>query len=205
MPSWQMRKGDQHFVGDFTGDGKDDLWVFNGEDWSIPYLGILQSSGNSLAMKKRYDGSMPGWQMRKGDRHYVADFNGDRKKDLYVFNGTNWSISYLGMLASDGAQLAMTKRYDGNAPGWQMRKGDRHYVADINGDGRQDLFVYNSQDWFREYLGTMISSGTGLSCAWKHDWVGEWNLGAADSFIPCNFEGIGEGAIYLCTMRTGLA
>ena len=190
LPSWAMRKGDLHYVGDFSGEGREDLWVFNGGDWSIPYLGLLRSSGNALSMVRRYDGSMPSWQMRPGDRHYVADLNGDGKKDLYVFNGDNWSIAYLGMLASNGTELSMAKRYDGNAPGWQMRKNDRHFVGDINGDGKQDLFVYNHQDWFREYLGTMVSSGAGLSCVWRHDWVGEWNLGAVNRFIPCNFEGV---------------
>lgn len=190
LPGWQMRPGDQHFVGDFSGEGKEDLWVFNGSNWSIPYLGLLRSQGGSLAMQKRYDANLPGWQMRAGDRYYVADFNGDGKKDLYVFNGTNWSIAYLGMLASDGTQLSMVRRYDGNAPGWQMRRNDRHWVGDMKGDGKQDLFVYNASDWFREYLGTMVSNGSALSCSWKEDWVGEWNLGAADRFEPCNYEGV---------------
>jgi hypothetical protein len=190
MPGWTMRPGDRHSVGDFSGEGREDLWVFNGSNWSMPYLGLLRSGGTALSMSRRYDGSMPGWQMRPRDRHYVADFNGDGKQDLYVFNGENWSMAYLGMLASDGTQLSMTKRYDGNAPGWQMRRNDRHFVGDINGDGKQDLFVYNHQDWFREYLGTMVSSGTALSCSWRHDWVGEWNLGAVDRFISCNYEGV---------------
>ena len=98
-----MRPGDHHAVGDFNGDGKEDLWVFNGSDWSIPYLGMLRSTGASLAMSKRYDGTMPGWQMRPDDRHYVGDFDGDGKADLYVFNGTNWSMAYLGMLSSTGS------------------------------------------------------------------------------------------------------
>jgi hypothetical protein len=134
---------------------------------------------------------MPGWTMRPGDRHYVGDFTKDGKSDLYVFNGANWSMAYLGMLRSTGTELALTRRYDGNAPGWQMRKNDRHWIADINKDGRADLFVYNHQDWSTEYLGTMISSGTDLAAAWKADWVGEWNLGAVDRFEPCDYEGVG--------------
>jgi len=189
MPGWQMRPGDRHYVGDFTGDGRDDLWVFNGNDWAFPYLGILRSNGTSVSMSHRYDGVMPGWQMRPGDRHYVGDFDADGRSDLYVFNGHDWAIAYLGMLASTGSALGMVERYDGNAPGWQMRRHDLHFLADFYGDGKAELWVYNHQDWSDEYLGMMVTNGTGLTCAWERDWVGEWNLGAVDRFVPCNYEG----------------
>ena len=70
-----------------------------------------------------------------------------------------------------------------------MRRNDHHYIGDIDGNGRADLFVYNHKDWGTQYLGTMISTGSGLTCNWKADWVGEWNLGAVDRFEPCNYEG----------------
>ena len=135
MPGWQMRPGDRHMVGDFSGEGREDLWVFNGSNWSIPYLGMLRSNGTSLSMARRYDNKLPGWQMRANDRHYVGDFDGDGKADLYVFNGDDWSIAYLGMFRSLGYGLCLVERYDGNVPGWQMRRHDRHWLADINGDG----------------------------------------------------------------------
>jgi len=192
MPGWQMRPGDRHHVGDFTGDGCEDLWVFNGDNWSIPYLGMLRSNGNSLSMSRRFDDKLPGWQMRPGDKHYVGDFDGDGKADLYVFNGDNWSISYLGMFRALDNWLYLARRYDGNVPGWQMRKHDKHWVADINGNGRSDLYVYNHQDWGPEYLGTMRSNGHALAASWREDWVGEWNLGTSDKFEVCDFEGTGK-------------
>ena len=197
MPGWEMRPGDRHVVGDFDGDGRTDLWVFNGTDWSIPYLGMLRSTGNAVAMAKRYDNKLPGWQMSSGDQFYVGDFDGDARADLYVFNGTNWAMAYLGMWRSLGRALCLVERYDGNVPGWQMRRHDRHWVGDVNRDGRRDLFVYNHQDWRTEYLGTMISNGLGLSASWKADWVGEWNLGAVDRFEVCGYEGLGDRDLFV--------
>jgi hypothetical protein len=189
LAGWQMRQSDRHYVGDFDGNGSDDLYVWNGVDWSVRYLTMLRSDGTGFTQVRRYDDALPGWSMATGDMHYAGDFSGDGKADLYVFNGVNWNMAYLGMLRSDGANLTTVRRYDGNAPGWQMRTNDHHFVGDIDGNGRADLFVYNHQDWATQYLGTMVSTGDALTCSWSSDWVGEWNLGAVDQFEVCNYEG----------------
>jgi hypothetical protein len=191
LPGWTMAANDRYYVGDFTGDGKQDLWVFNGTNWAIPYLGMLRSNGTSLAMSQVYSTSLPNWTMKANNQHWIGDFDGDGKADLYIFNGADWASAYLGMLKSTGMGLAGVQVYNGNVPGWQMRKGDRHWLGDITGDGKADLFVFNAGDWATEYLGVMISNGSGLTASWSADWVGEWNLGAVDQFEACNYEGVG--------------
>ena len=64
---------------------------------------------------------MPGWGgLAENDQFYVADFDGDGKKDLFVFNGDDWSMTYVAMLRSTGTGFTLVRRFDGNMPGWEM-------------------------------------------------------------------------------------
>jgi hypothetical protein len=157
----------------------------------MAYVGMFRSTGTNLQMVARYDGDIPGWGgLARNDRLYVGDFNGDGKADVYIFNGDDWSMAYLGMFRSAGSGLQMAVRYDGDVPGWGgLARHDQFMPADINGNGRTGLFAYNYQDWSTEYLGRMISNGSALTADFVGDWVGEWNLGPSDAYEVCNFEG----------------
>lgn len=195
FPGWTMKRDDKLYAGDFDSDKKGDVYIFNGKNWGPKYLGMLKSSGTTLTRIKLYTNTLPGWTMKDNDEFYLADFNGDGKKDLFVFNHNNWAFAYLLMARSTGTALAFTKRYDNgaaarNIPGWSMQKGDQFWVADANKDGKNDLFVYNpATNWAKEYLGTLMSSGTSLTGSWSVDWVGGWNLGKVDKLLVANYEG----------------
>ncbi len=194
LPGWDdMRKYDQFYIGDFNNDSRDDIYVFNGWDWSIGYLQMLRSTGTSLSYVKRFDEELPGWDdMKPNDQFFVGDFNEDNLDDLYVFNGRDWSMGYLQMLRSTGTDLNYVIRYDREVPGWDdLMPNDRFYVADVDGDGDDDLYVYNASDWVTEYLGILTSSGTTLSGRWQDDWINSWNLGYFDDFEVANFNGGG--------------
>ncbi|MBL9169847.1 MAG: VCBS repeat-containing protein [Verrucomicrobiales bacterium] len=253
LPGWgELRAGDQFYAGDFNGDGRSDLMVFNGQDWSMPYFLMLRSTGDNLAYVHRYDRFLPGWEMGRHEKFQVGDFDGDRRQDLIsqntqdwnqvhlmvfrsvstalaltdryygeiridnrlywtmrrqdelflpnfngdktsdlvVFNGRDWSPEYLGLFAMVEGKLRFRQRYDGSVPGWDMRRRDRFYVSDVNGDGLQDLVVYNGENWSTQYLGVLRSAGDGtLTGTWQADWIGSWNLGAGDDFHVADFRG----------------
>src|SRR5258706_4774026 len=102
---------------------------------------------------------MPGWQFSHDDRFYVADFDGDGKADRFVFKCINWAFPYLGMLKSSGTAFAVAHRFDHVLPSWQMTPGDQFFVGDFNGDGKDDLFVFNGTNWAFPYLGMLRSTG----------------------------------------------
>jgi IgA Peptidase M64/FG-GAP-like repeat len=208
LPGWgSMKANDQFFVANFNTDlGLDfnpngnvqkrgrqraDLFVSNQRDWSMGYLLMLSSNGRGFDFVRRFDQTLPGWgDMKPGDQFFVGDFNGDKRSDLYVFNGSDWSMPYLEMLSSNGSNLQFVRRFDRDVPGWgEMRRNDRWTVADINGDGKSDLYVYNAKDWNTQYLGSLLSNGGSLSGSFQSDWIGSWNLGPEDQFLVCNFNG----------------
>ena len=180
MAGHKITSSDKYYVADIDGNNKEELVVFR---TSTLTTRMFKSNGNSLSISASYYGSMPGWTNKANDKFLIADYNGDNKDDLYVFNGKDWGPEYLLMLRSNGNSYSYTKRYDGNLPGWDMQNDDRYYVADINGDGKEDLYVYNSANWSTQYLGRVISNSTTVSASWQDDWVGGWNLGSSDKLI----------------------
>jgi hypothetical protein len=237
ISGWQMRNNDRIRVGDFSGDGKEDIVIFNADDWSVGYLAMFKSTGSALNYVKRYDGylpghymsekdrlfisdfngdnkddlivfntltqvtrlfksetnsytivaeyfgALPGWTSKTNDRYHVADFNGDGKDDLYITNTVDWGPEYVLMLRSNGSGFDFVRRYDDIIPGWNMQNGDEFKVADLNGDGKDDLVIYNHSDWSTEYLARAITDGSTLSASFQGDWIGGWNLGSMDKIV----------------------
>jgi Domain of unknown function (DUF1929) len=164
---WSLRRGDQFYSADVDADNRDELIVVapTGE-----WIGILrENSGGLVATWIKNDWvnepggtGASGWDLRQGDRYYVADIDADNRDELIVVAPTG---EWIGILAEQGGSLIagfiaynwVNHPGGSGANGWDLKKGDEYLVADTDGTGRSRLVIrYLQSD------GTTSSTGSSL-------------------------------------------
>jgi hypothetical protein len=197
-------RNDRFLVGDFDGDGRDDLLVTNFSDWSMPYVATLISTGNGFALSRRYDGDIPGWGgMRSHDRVQLGDFDGTGRSDVLIWNADDWSSIYLGLCRMQRGGLRCIRLYTDDLPGWGgFAKHDEIYVGDFNGDGNDDIYLFNGRDWSEAYLGMFRSTGSGFAYQRRYDGdVPGWGgMREHDRFLPVDLTGDGRIGLFAWNM-----
>ncbi|MGZ0153540.1 RICIN domain-containing protein [Kribbella sp. WER1] len=153
--------------GDVNGDGKDDVAVQldNGNGtWRV----LLFPGGNL--------GTPVEWVTATGDwsrsAPLLADIDGDGRADLVDMTNLGSCHTQVTVRKSAGTSFAATPvtLYDGTSYCWEKSKP---VVADVNGDGKDDLvamYEYGPSDLA---LRTFVSSGTSLT-------ESQWYRGALD-------------------------
>jgi hypothetical protein len=136
MQRWTTRQGgfwdaQQWVVGDFNGDGKDDVAKSFSED-GLASVDVHVSNGSSFAIQR--------WATRQGgfwdaQQWVVGDFNGDGKDDL-AKAFTDGGLASIDVHISNGSGFTMQR--------WATRQGgfwdaQQWLAGNFNGDGKGDL------------------------------------------------------------------
>lgn len=155
------------YVGDVTGDGRDDAVYFN-ETYDLPYLGVSTGSsfiGPSLASDTPIHGSMT--------NKFLADINGDGREDFVAFENTTTGSWYAAL--SNGSKFVNI----GLVASTHGIQSQRRLMGDVNGDGRDDAIVFfnNTGDW---WVGYAQPNGH-FCCGTK--WISGYGIGSDDQFL----------------------
>ena len=164
-------------VGDFNGDGRDDLafaWLANA---GLQIRTKLSSGNGSYTSATQQFGE--GAELWNKGQPLVGDFDGDHRDDIafawYGGNGVGLRI-YTKLSNGNGIYTSATQNFaDGNAI-WNR---GQPLVGDFNGDGRDDIaFVFRANAGLQ--IRTKLATGAGQYAAIEQqfsDVVDLWNKG----------------------------
>lgn len=144
--------GDEHRFGDINGDGKVELWAFDGN-------GLRIFSYDDSTFEQIYNSSIP-----KNNHFFnLGDFNTDGKTDMFIYGYDDGSAEYdwsdWQIHLSTGTGF-VTKTIPQNK---SNLKDDIVRVGDFNGDGASDLMVMATDDaWNGHYYYVSKNQGGGF-------------------------------------------
>ncbi|MFI5731909.1 DUF2961 domain-containing protein [Kribbella sp. NPDC051587] len=176
-------------VGDFNGDGKDDIVTFTRGTTHDVYVS-LSDGGRFVQDSWMWHGDF-GWP---GELLDVGDFDGDGRDDIVTFTGGTTASVFVAL--SDGKSfLGTTWKWHGHfAVGTEIPD-----VGDYNGDGRDDIATFTRGTAGDVYVATSTGTGfTGDGDLW-HDFF------APNAEVPGSGDFDGDGLSDIVTFTRGTA
>jgi hypothetical protein len=175
-------------IGDFNGDGKDDIAVFTLGTTGDVYIAL--SDGTKFGGSALWHGDF-GYN---AEQPYVGDFNGDGKDDIAVFTRSSGGDVYVAL--SDGT------KFTGSGAKWHDNfafNDEVPAIGDFNGDGKDDIAVFTRGTASDVFVATSDGTKfTGTSLKW-HDHF------AAGSETPAVGDFTGDGKDDIATFTRGTA
>ncbi|XP_032241050.2 uncharacterized protein LOC5515387 [Nematostella vectensis] len=135
---WCGHPGSKLYTGDFNGDGRSDILCHDhvGSVWTSLATSGGSFTGSSWNRAKWFCG-------HQGSELHIGDFNGDGRSDIlcHDHSGNKW-ISYAQSNGGFNNKIDWHK-----AMGWCYHQGSQLLIADINGDGRDDLLCHDANGY----------------------------------------------------------
>ncbi len=176
------RCGNRFVVGDFNGDGKDDIacgYDYGGLDGE---LFAFLSTGSAFNLETWYRNGGQFSMPRCGNRFVVGDFNGDGKDDVACGYDYGAATGELFAFVSTGASFHLETWYHSGAGEFSMPQcGGRFVVGDFDADGRDDVACGYDYGSSSSEVFAFLSSGTGFSLrSWYKSGAGNFRMPSCD-------------------------
>lgn len=179
--AWCTRESAELYVGDFNGDGRDEL-LCHDADSGGKWIAQASSSGH-FGGTDWYRNA--GWCHSAPTELHIGDFDGDGREDLLCHDestGEKW-IDF----ADAAGEFHGTDWY--RDAGWCSGDTSELFVGDFDGDGRDDVLCHDASTGSK-----WIDFAGGSGELWGTDWYrhGGWCAEAAHRISTGDFNGDGR-------------
>ncbi len=142
-------------VGDFNGDGKDDLAAVGNTGWTGVKVASSSGSGAFSVTTSGPVNQFMDWASDPAAKVVAGDFNGDHKDDLLLYGKKCWTqgpdscakvipIASATATGFDAEQHPFVSGYDKAAASSAANETADIVVGDYNADGNDDLVIFSS-------------------------------------------------------------
>lgn len=148
-------------MGDVNGDGKADIVGFGNK---ATYVSLSNGAGfnGPTSWIAAYGPNAGGWTSQDLYPRILGDVNGDGKDDIIAFGNKGTYVSL-----SNGARFAASTIWANNfgvsAGGWTNQNTFPRMVADVNGDGKDDIVGFGNK---ATYVALSNGAGFGAATSW---------------------------------------
>ncbi|MFF0991578.1 FG-GAP repeat domain-containing protein [Kocuria nitroreducens] len=155
-------------LADVNGDGRQDIVGFASDGVWVSY-GQAGNTFSAPAKKVNAFGTNDGWRV---DRHprLLGDVNRDGREDIVGFANDGVWVSYGQANGTVSAPAKKVNAFGYSAGGWRVDLHPRE-LADVNGDGRQDIVGFASDGVWVSYgqAGNTFSAPAKVVSAFGYD------------------------------------
>ena len=168
--SWStFQTSEKPIYGDWNGDGKTKVGVYNNGTWLLDY------NGNGVWDGPTVDKAIYWSTGQSTDVPVMGDWNGDGRTKIGIYNNGTWILDYNGNGVWEGPGIDKTIYWS------TAQAGEVPVVGDWNGDGKAKIGIHANGTWILDYNGNYVWDGTGVDKLiyfggpGYRPMVGDWN------------------------------
>ncbi|TRT87074.1 MAG: VCBS repeat-containing protein [Microcystis aeruginosa Ma_AC_P_19900807_S299] len=136
---WSNENNSEQLIGDFNGDGKDDIVNLQSDGISNNWVALSNGNGTFNLIPKAQGLTAGFWADENNSEQLIGDFNGDGKDDIVNLQSDGTSNNWIALSNGDGTFKFLNYSQGLTAGYWGNENNSEQLLGDFNGDGLDDI------------------------------------------------------------------